>query len=226
MNFKKLIFNNLSLKLVALLIALFVWVLISGKQRAYQERSLDVNVEYFNVSQNLDVRNVRPEKVRVVVKGAAKEITRLEPDSIKLSVDLEGISESTRLSMFTEDYLVLPEKIEIVSVHPRMIEISTEEFMSREVPVRVLYKGKFKRGVRLIDRKVTPEKVKIFGYKSKILTIDTVYAQDSINLADISETSSYKLPLKKSEEIIRFEGHESVDVTVVVENRNESENNK
>lgn len=226
MNLKKLIFNNLSLKVVALLIALFVWVLITGKQRAYQQRSLDVNVEYFNISQNLDVRNVRPEKVRVVVKGAAKEITRLEPDSIRLSVDLAGISEGTRLSMFTEDYLVMPEKIEIVSVHPRMIEIGIEEFMSREVPVRVLYKGKFPKGVRLIDRKVTPEKVRIFGYKSKILTIDTVYAQDSINLADITETATYKLPLKKIEEIIRFENHESVEVTVVVENRNESQTNK
>ena len=212
--------------MVALLIALFVWVLISGKQRAYQERSLDVNVEYFNVSHNIDVRSVRPEKVRVVVRGISKEISRLEPSSIKLRIDLKGVSESTRLSKFSEDYLKLPEHTEIVTVHPKMIEISIEEFMSREVPVRVLYKGKFKQGIRLIDRKVTPEKVKIFGYKSKILTIDTVYAQDSINLADISETSSYKLPLKKSEEIIRFEDHESVDVTVVVENRNESEKDK
>ena len=208
------------------MIAFSVWVLITGKQRAYQERSLDVNVEYFNISQNLDVRSVRPERVRVVVRGISKEISRLEPTSIKLRFDLKGITEATRLSKFTEDYLVLPEHTEIVTVYPKMIEISIDEFMSREVMVRVLYKGKLRRGIRLIDRKISPEKVKIFGYKSKIITIDTVYAQDSVNLADITETSTYKLTLKKSEEIIRFEDRENVDVTVVVENKNETKSNK
>ncbi len=226
MNINKLIFNNLSLKLVALLIAISVWVLITGKQRTFLERSLDVNVEYYNISNNLDVRSVRPDRVRIVVKGPSKEITKLELSNLKLSVDLKGITEGTRMSLFTEDYLVLPENTEIVSVHPKMIEITIEEFMAREVPVRVLYKGRLKNGIKLIERTLNPEKVKIFGYKSKIINIDTVYALDSVNLGDIDKTTSFKLQLKKNEEIIRFEDRENVDLTVVVENKNEDGTNK
>jgi YbbR domain-containing protein len=217
MTLKKLIFNNLGLKIFALLIAFSVWLAITGKQRGYLEKSMEIDVEYFNVSQNIDVRNVRPEKARITVRGTSKEISRMGPENFKLRIDLAGISEGTRISLFTEDYLQIPENTQIVSIHPKMIEITIEEFMSQEVPIRVLYKGRLPEGVRLVDRYITPEKVTIFGYKSQIMDIDIIYASQSVDLSEISGTRTIKIPLKKSEEIIRFEDTEEIEVTVVVE---------
>jgi YbbR domain-containing protein len=221
MKFKKVIFNNLGLKLFALLIAFSFWVVITGKQRAYLEESMEIDVEYFNVSQNIDVRNVRPEKVRITVRGTSKEIGRMGAENFRLKIDLADITESTRMSLFTEDYLLIPENTQIVSVHPKMIEITIEEFMSREVPIRVLDKGKLPRGIRLVERSIKPEKVTIFGYKSQIMDIGTIYASRGVDLAEITSTRTIKIPLKKSEEIIRFEDAEEVEVTVVVENLDE-----
>jgi YbbR domain-containing protein len=222
MKLKKVIFNNPGLKIFALLIAFSVWLTITGKQRAYLEKSMEIDMEYFNVSQNIDVRNVRPEKVRITVRGTSKEISRMGPENFKLRIDLAGITEGTRMSLFTEDYLQIPENTQVVSIHPKMIEITIEEFMSQEVPIRVLYKGKLPRGVRLVDRSLTPEKVTIFGYKSQIMDIDTIYAGRSVDLSQITKNRTIKIPLKKSEEIIRFEDTEEVEVTVVVENLNEN----
>lgn len=226
MNIRKILFNNLGLKITAMLIAFSVWLSITGKQRAYLEKSMEIDVEYFNVSQNIDVRSVRPEKVRIKVKGTSKEISRMGPENFKLRIDLAGINEGTRMSFFIEDYLRIPEGTEIVSIHPKMIEMTLEEFISSEVPIRVLYKGRLQPGIRLIERNINPEKVQVFGYKSQIVDIDTIYASQSVDLSRITRTRTFKIPLKKSEEIIRFEDAEEVEVTVVVENLNEKRQDK
>jgi YbbR domain-containing protein len=215
MGIKKFIFSNFGLKATALLSALLVWILITGRERTYLEKTLEIDVEYFNVLKNAAVQTVRPEKVRMKVKGISTEIKNIVPQDFKLRIDLKDIL-GTR-NFFTEDYLEINKEVQVVSIHPKMIEITIEEFMSKEVPVRVFYKGKMRRGIKLIDRKISPEKVGIFGYKSKIMGIDTVYALHSVDLSGIVKTRTIKIPLKKTEEIIRFEGAEEVEVTVQVE---------
>ena len=216
-----IIFNNFGLKITAIFLAILVWIIISGKERAYSERTLAVNVEYFNETKEMFIRNVYPEKVRIKIKGTSKEINKVSPEDIKLKIDLKGITESTKLNRFAEDYLELPENINVESVYPQWIEITVEEYISKEVPVRIIYKGKLKKGIRLIRRKVTPDKIKIFGYKSQIQNINTVYAAENINLSEITENKTIKIPLKKGKEILKFEGSDEVEVSIVVERKNE-----
>ena len=226
MKIKKIITNNFGLKVTALCLAFFVWAMIAGKERSYSERILEVRVEYFNVSQNIDVSSVKPEKVRLTVKGTSKELKNITPEDFKIKIDLKDVTEGTRLNYYTEDYLQSPEGIRNMDVHPRMIEITVKEFITREAAVRVRYKGRLKRGIRLIERRVVPEKVKIFGYKSQIGTITTIEGADHINLSEIEGSRSFKIPLKKQEEILRFEGTDAVDVFIVVENTNIKKNKK
>ena len=214
---KKIIFNNFGLKLTALLIALFVWIQITGKERLYVEKTFDIDVEYINVSENIDVRIVRPEQIKVKVRGTANEIRNISSDDFKVRVDLRGIREEMRLNLFTEDYLVTPEGTQVVSVHPKMIEMKVEEFMSKEVPVKIQFKNSLPPGVRIKEVLVRPSKVKIFGYRSQIQTVNRVSGLESIDRSKITDTITITVPLKKQQEIIKFEGAESVEVTAVVE---------
>ena len=226
MKIKKFITNNFGLKVTALFLAVFVWAMITGKERSYSERVLEVRVECLNVLDNIDVSSVKPEKVRLTVKGTSKELKKITPEDFKIKIDLKNVTEGTRLNYFTEDYLQSPEEIQNMSVHPRMIEITVKEFITKEVSVRVKYKGRLKRGIRLIERRLVPEKVKIFGYKSQIGTITTIEGTEYVNLSEIEESKSIKIPLRKQEEILRFEDTDEVEVTIVVDNKNKSKNKK
>ena len=226
MKIKKFVTNNFGLKVTALFLAFFVWAMITGKERSYSERVLEVRVECLNVSDNIDVSSVKPEKVRLTVKGTSKELKKITPEDFKIKIDLKDVTEGTRLNYFTEDYLQSPEEIQNMSVHPRMIEITVKEFITKEVFVRVKYKGRLKRGIRLIERRLVPEKVKIFGYKSQIGTITTIEGTEYVNLSEIEESKSIKIPLRKQEEILRFEDTDEVEVTIVVDNKNKSKNKK
>jgi YbbR domain-containing protein len=77
-----------------------------------------------------------------------------------------------------------------------------------------------KRGVRLIDRRVVPEKVKIFGYKSQLDNITIIEGAEYVNLSEIEKSESIKVPLKKEKEILRFEDTDTVEVFIEVENLN------
>ncbi|MCK5221549.1 MAG: YbbR-like domain-containing protein [Candidatus Aminicenantes bacterium] len=220
MNFRDIVMNNKGLKLTAFILAVSVWVFISGRERTYLEKNFIINIEHSNVSEMIDVQN-RPDTVRIMVRGTAEEIDKISEKDFNISIDLNDVEERSKLTMFTEDHLTFPEGIEIISINPKIFEVTVREFYYKEVPIRVLYTGRLPRGVVLVERKLNPEKVKIFGYKSEIKNIDMIYGTDKINLSEINDSSVISISLEKREEILRFEGYESVQVSLKVKNINE-----
>lgn len=226
MKIKQWIFSNFGLKLTAFLIALTVWIIIAGQEHAYLERNFEANVEFYNASQDIDA-NPRPEEVRIKVKGTSREIKNLSQDDFKIKIDLAGITQTTTMNVLSEDFLELPDRInpEEVSVHPRMIAVTIKKLTWKDAVVKVNYKGKVKQDITLV-RKILPEKVKIYGYKSQVEDIDVVYAADTIDLGEIVESKTLKLPLQKREEILRFEGTGEIELQLIVEDKNKDESDK
>ena len=193
MKIKHLLFNNFGLKVTALLFALAVWVLIAGQEHAHLEKNFEVNVEFYNTSENIDA-NPRPEKVRIKVKGTSREIKNISADDFKLKIDLAGISQGTTLNLLAGDFLELPENIdpEEVTIHPRMIAVTVKELIRKEVDVKVNFTGKPPRGIKL-TKKIVPEKVTILGFKSQISTIDSVIVEESVALKEIKNSKIVEL---------------------------------
>ena len=217
MQIKNFIFKNLGLRFVALVLAILVWAMISGRERTYSEKTMDVNVEYYGLQENIDVRSVRPDKVRIKIRATSQQLNKITPEDFRIRINLQDVSEGVH-NYWTENYLQIPEGIEIMSIQQKMIEVTVKEFMTREVLTRVRYKGKLKPGIRLVDRIVVPEKVKIFGYKSQIADLEEVEAADWVNLSEIQESTVIKIPLKKQAEILKFEDTDVVEVRITVEN--------
>ena len=217
MQIKNFIFKNLGLRFVALVLAILVWAMISGRERTYSEKTVDVNVEYYGIRENIDVRSVRPDKVRVKIRATSQQLNKITPEDFRIRINLQDVSEGVH-NYWTENYLQIPEGIEIMSIQQKMIEVTVKEFMTREVLTRVRYKGKLKPGIRLVDRIVVPEKVKIFGYKSQIADLEEVEAAEWVDLSEIQESTVIKIPLKKQAEILKFEDTDVVEVRITVEN--------
>lgn len=220
MSIKKFIFKNLGLRIVALILAILLWIWIAGKERSYSERTMEVNVEYFNVAANIDIRSINPDKVRLKVRGISKELNKIEPEDVRVRVNMQGIRESTLLSLDTESVLEYPENIEVISLYPKRIEITAAELITREIPIRVRYKGRMKPGIILRGRQWVPEKVKIFGYKSQVMDINIVEAAEWVNLAEIETSQIIRIPLKKEKGILKFVDTDSVEVHITVDNLN------
>lgn len=226
MKIKALFTKNLGLKITAFLIAFAVWIAIAGKQRAFSEKIFDINIETYNVSENIDIRSIKPNKIRVRVKGTSSRIKKLKDEDFSFRVDLKDVREAGKLNFMTEDILEHPEEVEVLSLHPKKIVMDVEEFGLQEVDVKVLFTGWWKRGVKFLEMKVLPEKVHIFGYKSSISKISRVYIKDKIDRSRIDQSVTLRLKLKKNENIIRFEETDTVEVKIRVDSPKERKKNE
>ena len=215
---KKLLFNNWALKSGALVLAVLVWAIISGRERTYSEKTLKIPVEVFNVSDNVEVVNLRPEEVTVSLKGASKFVAAVSPESNPIKIDLKNIKESSKLNYFAEDYLELPKGVLLVSIHPKMIEVFVEEFAMREVPVKIRFRGRLPLNLKLKSAKVVPDRVTVMGYKSQINDIDVVLT-DEVDLDQVSASQNRRLALKQTRDILKFRDRPDVELQLEIEDR-------
>ena len=214
---KKLFLNNWGLKTSALLLAILVWAIISGQEKTYSEKTLKIPIEIINVSPNLEVVNLQPEELRVSLKGTANLISEIRPENMAIKIDLKNINESSKLNYFAEDYLEIPQGIQIISLHPKMIEVYVEEFDTKEVPVKIRFRGQLKDTLKLKEAKVIPDRVTIIGFKSQLSDITMVMTEE-VNLNEIEESQKRKVALKQTRNILKFRDRRDVDLLLEIEN--------
>ena len=213
---KKIFLNNWGLKTSALLLAVLVWAIISGQEKTYSEKTLKVPIEIINVSPNLEVVNLQPEEARVSLKGYANLISEIRPENMAIKIDLKNINESSKLNYFAEDYLEIPQGVQIISLHPKMIEVYVEEFDTKEVPVKIRFRGQLKEPLKMKEAKVIPDRVTIIGYKSQLSNI-TVVLTEEVNLDEIRASQKRKVALKQTRNILKFRDRRDVDLLLEVE---------
>jgi YbbR domain-containing protein len=213
---KKLFLNNWGLKTSALLLSVLVWAIISGQEKSYSEKTLKIPIEIINVSPNMEVVTLQPEEVRVSLKGTANLISEIGPENMTVKIDLKNISESSKLNYFAEDYLEIPQGIQIISLHPKMIEVHVEEFDTKEVPVKIHFRGQLPAPLKMREAKIIPDRVTIIGYKSQLSDI-TVVLTEEVNLDEIVASQTRKVALRQTRNILKFRDHRDVDLLLEIE---------
>jgi YbbR domain-containing protein len=213
---KKLFLNNWGLKTSSLLLAVLVWAIISGQEKAYSEKMFKIPIEIINVSPNLEVVNLQPEEASISLKGSANLIAKIRPENMAIKIDLKNINETGKLNYFAEDYIEIPQALQIISLHPKMIEVYVEEFDTKELPVKIRFRGQLKEPLRLKAAKVIPDRVTIIGYKSQLGAI-TVVMTEEVNLDEIGASQKRKVALKQTRNILKFRDRRDVDLLLEIE---------
>jgi len=217
-NLKRLMLNNLGLKTGALVLAVLVWGIISGRERTFSEKTLKIPVEVFNVSDNAEVVSLRPEEVTVSLRGASKFVAAVTTESNPIKIDLKNVKESSKLNYFAEDYLEIPDGVQLISIHPKMIEVYVEEFATKDVPIKIRFRGRLPDFLKLKAARVVPDRVTIIGYKSQINGIDVVLTEE-VNLNEVGQSLTRLIALKQTRDILKFKDRRQVELQLEIEDR-------
>lgn len=151
--------SNLGLKALALIIALGLW--LAGHRDT--ERAIEVPVEFRNLPVDLMVMDNRVDYVVLRLMGPRTLVSTLDPDNLKLSLDLNGAKPGTSgYTLAAEDFNI-PRGVTVGRITPPVIHLRLEPVVKRTLPVTVRLSGKPADGYRVTQTVALPENVSVQG---------------------------------------------------------------
>jgi YbbR domain-containing protein len=199
---KEKILNNLGLKLLALVLATFLWGIIVNITDPAKDRTITgVTVHMINEDSLTDKGYTYDildgSKITVVVKGPTSLIKDITASDIYATADFSTLSpisdyvniETTCIKSGVDD-----SKIEIV-MKTSQVKINIENRETRNFDVEIALLGNPAPGYAVGDCDVSPMSVKITGSESIIESIERVVAEYDIEGASLDIAESVQLKL-------------------------------
>lgn len=174
-----LLFDNLGLKLAALLLALLVYLNVYLDRPA--EATLSFPVQVADLGDSLSLSGPVPATVQAQVRGSGKQLLRLRVTEPPYKVPLEGIGPGTVTREVLAGDLPLAgyDGVEVSRViGPATIDLLIERRVSRRVPAVAQVEGVTPGDTAAAYvATVEPESVLVTGPRSAIALLDTIALQ-------------------------------------------------
>ncbi|MFQ5682233.1 MAG: YbbR-like domain-containing protein [Candidatus Binatia bacterium] len=154
--------SNLGLKLFSLVFALGLWLYVNAGQKAV-ERAMEVPVELRNIPSNVMVGNPELGKIEVRVMGPPALLSTMDPDRLKVILDLDGARPGTSTFRLSPDFFNPPRGVKITRISPSVVNLVLELMVTRSLPVTVRFVGKPPFGYKVAHVETDPETIKIRG---------------------------------------------------------------
>jgi hypothetical protein len=177
-----LLFDNLGLKLVALLLAVLIYLNVYTDRPASMIVSFPIQLA--DLADSLSLSGPAPAAIQAELRGTAKQLIRLRVNEPPVKVSLAGVGAGRYERALGPQDLPLPEGVELQvdrMVSPRTIELQVDRKLRRTVPVAARIEGAPASGM-LWDGgfELRPSRVTVTGPEQ------VVAALDSVRLAPIS----------------------------------------
>jgi len=184
---KNVFTENLKYKLIALLMALLLWIYVAQTQNATTEQVYTVPVTSVNLAGEL-VLTEQNEQIQVRLQGERQLLNSIDATDISVSCDFTGLSVGGHsLSVMAS----APARTKVVSVSPQEITVRLEETESRTFTVDAKVTGKVEsEAYQLLEPVVSPRNIVIYGPGSYLDSITQVFVLPVIPSGQISSFSA------------------------------------
>lgn len=195
---KEFFFKNKTLKIMALVFAIAMWILVEGEKRT--EVGFLIPLEFRNLPKDMVIigEPVKDAEVRVLV--SKKVLAKLSPAQLTAPIDLSMAKPGINNLIVLPRDIKIPKGVEIVKVNPSSILIHLETIASKLVPVKVKLVGAPAPGFRVKGISVEPDSVAVFGTSGQLKDINEIYtASMDISGIKADKTSMLAIQLADTE---------------------------
>jgi YbbR domain-containing protein len=172
-NIKQFALRNLSLRVLAVLIAIGLWFFVNAGQREAQSNML-VPVDYRGVPTGLIIVNRRPDFVNLSISGPRTLLSLLDPGRLAVHLDLRGLTPGQADYKITPDMFHIPRQTTIDRIVPSQITLDVDQIMTREVPVRLSVKGQAASGLAIGSIDLKPAVVTVTGPSHALRDVEAI----------------------------------------------------
>lgn len=177
--------NDWTLKIFALLLAIFLWSYVMSEVNPEIIRKYtNIDLEFSNVEslarEGLEIMDPKEAKVSVQVSGKKSDMDNFSPDSIKAIVDLTGYTEGQK-KVPVRVSLEHMSDIKIVNYEPKEVLITFDKLITKEKNVSIRTVGELAESYVLGDISTKTETILLKGPRSWINEITDVVAFVDLN---------------------------------------------
>ncbi|MEO0131627.1 MAG: CdaR family protein [candidate division WOR-3 bacterium] len=216
MRLLKFFFSDFSAKFVALLLAVFIWILAV----LFRTNKITVNipVEFSNQPSEVVITEYSPDKVTLELEGQGSELVKLIFKQPKYRLNLMGLRYGRHFYRTNPADVIVPAAILIKSLAPETIFLKADFLARKPVKIFVPYKIDFSPDIYISEVKVL-EDVILEGPESKVTQIWELETES------LRITSKESLPVYKRLQVLLPEKQtfrvrpESVLVSVQLEQK-------
>jgi hypothetical protein len=165
--------HNLRLKLLALAIALVMWVFVVGQDKA--EMTVEVPVEITGIPADMVVADDVVNKVYARISGPGTLVRRAAAQRMVQRVTLAGMGLGEHVFQIVPEDLRLPAGVSVIRVSPARFMITLAAKVSREVQVRPALKGELADGFEVFEINLKPQKVTVSGTQKDVDNVDWIW---------------------------------------------------
>lgn len=178
--------QNNSIKLLSVLLALILWIYVSNEQNPAGEKLLDISLVQTGLTEDLVIADGMPEIVRVRVVGNKTQLANLNPGDLKAVVDLsQGVAGDITLPV----QVSAPPGVRVAQVNPAEVRLSLDSLVEKVLSVTVSLRGSPAPGFTALAPVCRPETVSVYGPGKTVNTISQITAVVDITTAtkDVNE---------------------------------------
>ena len=183
--------NNRMLKLIALAIAIVLWLYVGTQQDPLAQHTYEVQLEMENLPVD-KTASLSEETVKVRVMGRQDRLNALSGSDFKASVDLSDMEEGEHALPVQ---VTLPNEVYFARTNPSMVNVQVDALQGSEMRVEINTTGTLPGGVTLEDMSVEPQKVFVTSDDAALLAeVDSVGV--SVDLASIYDDSKQNVDVQ------------------------------
>jgi YbbR domain-containing protein len=191
-------FGNLGYQLLAVAIALFLWVVARGSSSV--ERGFDIPVVLQGVPDDLVVVDQGADVVNVRLLGTRAALRTFDPQRLEYPIDISTSKPGQAAFEVDLSRFDLPRGVRVVSRSPSRIELSLERRIAKTFKVKPDLEGAPAEGYRVAGISVDPPRVRVSGARSEVLRLTEV-ATETIEVAGATA------PIEKEVRVATGPGH-------------------
>ena len=166
---RKIFLEDWGLKLLALAIAIVLWLAVTGQNKPMTMRVSGVQLNFLS-PEGFEISNDPPTTIDVILTASRDKLDRIGPRDLIANVDLSDQKAGERLIRMTLDRVKmdLQDDIKIQGFHPATIPIRLEPIIEEPIEVEVKFEGKLPEGYEITGVTINPAKIRLRGPADRI----------------------------------------------------------
>jgi YbbR domain-containing protein len=191
---KQIIFDNLGLKVSAVLIAVFLWFFVTSQGQS--EISLEVPLEFKDIPAELGIAGSTAKAVTLTMRGQERFMKSLNASDLRVFLDLGKAKPGEIVYPVNKEDVKLPFAMTVTNVTPPSVRVKLEEITLKTIPVQPQLLGSPENGA-VLSIVVEPRTAVIRGLKSELKKINMIRTEP-LDISHISGTITEELDLDTS----------------------------